>query len=627
MKHILAFSISYLVCLYGFAQDIVIKPLEYDESRDRKTENMRINAVVDTLALPFFEDFSQLSRHADTSKWMPGSGVHINREYPINPPTYNAATFDGLDANGKPYSTTLNQDGTADRLTSRPIDLSEIPEDYDSLYFSFYWQAAGRGERPDPGDFINLQFRNESGVWENIWTQRGDTAAFSNPNQFKYKSIKIDEPEYLYKGFQFRFTSHGRLSGNFDVWNIDYIFFSKGRDGTPYNIDMGLSKLPVSVLKNYTSMPPQQFFAAPEGSSELNPQLSYSLRNLDSPEEVRTYDDAIYLYRNSEFISAIPDRPQDILFTSHYQNNNLQWQQTPNGAIPFSESPFSLKYFIQGNTGDEIVNTVDYRLNDTASVITNFSNYLAYDDSTAELSIAIANEYGGKLAYKFDLNVPDTLTAVDIYFPRINKNVNNYNLRLHVWKDIQVGSYKEDTLLTQIMILKYSDDLNKMQRYILDRPLVIDGSFYIGFEQFTLDEIPVGFDVNTDNSDKMFYRIGRIWRQYDKEPGSMMMRPVFRTDNLVLSTRRPSPPIDENAFEEKKAPEFYPNPTSGKIIFRSPIQDVAVYDLSGKMVHKETFPFGDGQSIDLPYNLPDGMYLLHINDGKSVGVEKVMYRK
>ena len=52
----------------------------------------------------------------------------------------------------------------------------------DSIYLSFYWQPEGRGNQPDNGDSLILQFKNPSDAnpataWKNIWGING----YKNP--------------------------------------------------------------------------------------------------------------------------------------------------------------------------------------------------------------------------------------------------------------------------------------------------------------------------------------------------------------------------------------------------------------------------------------------------------------
>src|SRR5690606_4842121 len=94
------------------------------------------------LTLPFIDDFSQNWHFPNQNLWQ-DIQVYVNSNYPINPPSYGVATFDGLDSTGYPYDFSSSTSwGIADSLTSHPIDLTTIN---DSVYLSFQYQPQGNG--------------------------------------------------------------------------------------------------------------------------------------------------------------------------------------------------------------------------------------------------------------------------------------------------------------------------------------------------------------------------------------------------------------------------------------------------------------------------------------------------
>ncbi|WP_332369098.1 hypothetical protein [Spirosoma telluris] len=118
-------------------------------------------AVAQTsLQLPFFDDFATSAARSgsiqpDPARWQPGSGVYINNTMAIDQPTVNVATFDGLAANGRPYTINNPLDqGYTDTLESKPINLAGLSAG-SAVYLSFYWQTKGLGELPDPGDTLS----------------------------------------------------------------------------------------------------------------------------------------------------------------------------------------------------------------------------------------------------------------------------------------------------------------------------------------------------------------------------------------------------------------------------------------------------------------------------------------
>ena len=118
------------------------------------------------LTLPFFDDFSKAGIYPDPAKWT-DRDVLVNDGFPMMPPTRKAATFDVLDANGRVYDYAISNPFVAEYLTSARIRLDSVfapvakaLSPADSLYFSFYYQPQGYGNKPEDGDSLVLQFGN-----------------------------------------------------------------------------------------------------------------------------------------------------------------------------------------------------------------------------------------------------------------------------------------------------------------------------------------------------------------------------------------------------------------------------------------------------------------------------------
>ncbi len=101
------------------------------------------HGLTDTLNLPFFDDFSAAKVYPDAARWT-NHAVFVNPDFPVDPPSINVATFDGLDPQGNAYEgINGNIFGAADTLTSQAINLSSF-DPSDSLVLSFFYQAQGR---------------------------------------------------------------------------------------------------------------------------------------------------------------------------------------------------------------------------------------------------------------------------------------------------------------------------------------------------------------------------------------------------------------------------------------------------------------------------------------------------
>jgi len=189
----------YSILLFG--QTPMVIPLDHNPAlRDRKPATLKNSVPIDTVSLPFIDDFAYYSRSTkpDRKLWM-DDYVFINNDYPIHPPSNGVATFDALDANGNVYQNTALT-FPADTLTSCPIDLGV--SGLSNVYLSFFYQPQGHGDNPEPGDSLILQFKSPvTERWRTIWHTPG---APTHP--FKQVLLPV-EGEYLRKGFQFRFVN------------------------------------------------------------------------------------------------------------------------------------------------------------------------------------------------------------------------------------------------------------------------------------------------------------------------------------------------------------------------------------------------------------------------------------
>jgi len=235
----------------------------------------------DTLSLPFFDDFSESSIYPDSTKWL-NNEVFINNNLPLEPPTYNVATFDGLDSDGRPYEGTINKDFNApgDSLISQPINLQNDNGHTftlgDSVMLSFFYQPNGYGYHLGQEDSLRLFFKAVNGSWFQMWSVGGQPLS----DDFKHVIIPIEDPNFLHGGFQFMFTTYTRRVGNANHWHVDYVYLDSVRNSNvDYYDDYAIQTTPSSLLANYTSMPYEHF--------KLNPgaytadSMFFRVSNLD----------------------------------------------------------------------------------------------------------------------------------------------------------------------------------------------------------------------------------------------------------------------------------------------------------------------------------------------------------
>lgn len=548
----------------------------------------------------------------DPRKWIQGGGTYINNRYPADPPSINVATFDGLRESGAPYSTFPLSHGLADNLTSLPIDLSSLTAE-DSVYMSFFWQSTGHGETSDYIDSLRLQFKNSAGQWITQWSRRSDSAALANSHHFLQVMIPVLNPAFFHNHFQFRFQSFGRLSGSFDIWNVDYIYLNRNRTSSNLSYpDAAPVRFPSSFLKDYSAMPVNQYFL---DRSKTADSVYFSVRNVGLP-KAPNYS----VYFDDQLTETLYDNfnlPGNVLIVP-YEKAMISW--TPDDSPITSQSdPLRLRYFVKLHTADTIVNDVDYRINDVIFSYTDLIDYYAYDDGSAEFGFGV-NQTTGKIANRFHMDLQDTLTHIDIYFPQMLANLNNLDLDLMVWTSLTPGTNDEIAITRQRIRLSYTE-INKIKRYELHTPLVLSGTFYIGFQQFTNQFVPVGWDRNNDARENVFYFVHNQWNQYTDEAGSLMIRPVFYKGFITGIEKPRTSPAELEC-------KVYPNPAGQEINIAGQVKKVSIYDISGKLMLEKEFT-SEGSHVTTLYltDIPNGMYFMHISDGKLSTVKKIIVSK
>jgi hypothetical protein len=247
------------------------------------------------------------------------------------------------------------------------------------------------------------------------------------------------------------------------------------------------------------------------------------------------------------------------------------------------------------------------RSNDTTIFDQKFFNYYAYDDGTPEGGYGLTPE-NSMLAYKFTLNHPDTLRAVKMFFNRTLDNASQQYFNLTVWND--ASGYPGDTLYTMKHIKpQYGDSLNVYYNYrIENRKVPVSGTFYVGWKQLTADNLNLGFDINNDEQDKIFYNTGNGWMSSSYH-GALMIRPV------VGDFLPPVAGINELNIAEGEM-KVYPNPSNGQYINISLLDNsntgtsqftIHIFDLMGHEVFNSPYQ----HTVDCS-GLSNGIYMISV---------------
>ncbi len=562
--------------------------------KERRFEKSRSSQAA--LSLPFIDDFSTRSLYPNPAKWTDRS-VFVNSTLPRNPPTIGVATFDGLRADGSPYNMKKRSYGPADTLTSREIDISAFSPS-DSLMLSFFLEPKGNGDAPGSLDTFFLEFKVNDSTWQKVFST---TSGGMSPDSFRLFFVKLNKVKFFKSNFQFRFRNYATLTGNVDHWHLDYVILDKDRSvkNTLLN-DVAFRRPARSLLKDYHAMPLRQF------TGFEDEELSDSLY-ADAVNHFNVVKNTTFRYR------AIENCTQSVLKSDFFQSINFP----PLSDTLLRESVFrdEIKTLTAGLGCDSLAIRVRYVLfnsppdpatgfNDTIYHTQRFYNYFAYDDGSAERGYLVVGR-SPKLALKFRLNVPDSLQAIEVHFPHIDKNLNNELINLIVWQYIDGSTGSDDSIRYRKDLVRpeYVDSLNGFYTYVLDSALWMTDSFYVGFQRANADSLQIGYDINSPRKGKLFFYTGGSWRT-SLFGGTVMIRPVMGKPLDIVSGRE--------RIEKPEQLTLYPNPARGRIFIRSatPVEPAfyQIMDMQGREVLQGNL---NGRELDISMLRP-GFYLLRL---------------
>jgi len=615
--------LTFLMVSGCFAQ-VERYPLTRTVSAERENATRAARTGATVLQLPFFDDFSTAIKVPHDSLWING-GVRVNNQFAINAPSKGVATFDGLRANGQPWDfDPVLEQRLVDTLVSRPIDLSGLTPN-SGVVLSFFWQAGGLGEPPDPTDSLVVQVKNAAGEWRTIRSLVDNTPVIED---FQYVSLPINTADLLHAAFQFQFRAYGRAAGMYDIWNIDYVYLGQGRTlNNPSVRDQAVSGPLKSVLRRYTAMPWEQFNVNPQG--ETATADSVVLSNLDVTPSSFSYFKYIYditeLNSRQRIYDYIDPDPVGIEFTAG-QKRGVGIPLTT--AIPQTAGPRLLKATVKlvDETTDNLsIPGVNLRRNDTVSNVTALTDYFAYDDGTAEYGMGVRQRQG-RVAVRYVLNQPAQLTAVRLYITQLERTLAGQTFVLSVWK--KLDNARESILYQRSVPVTYSDTLDEFVNYpLLDEggnltSVSISDTFYVGWQQTTSDLLTMGLDANNDGKQVWYYNVNGVdWIANTKVPGSVMIRPVFGPLTTAIDDPVTEAPLPGSSLR------VYPNPTTGRFTWSIPgVTAVQVVDLVGKTVRTGRYGSADEPALDLA-GLPDGLYVLHLETPRKHYVRKILLRK
>lgn len=587
----------------------------------KKKASKRITALL----LPFFDDFYQNEIFPNPVLWQ-DNFVFINTTYPKEAVTVGVASFDGTDANGKPYNVNANPNVSpeADKLTSNPIDLDGLTS-ASNVFLSFYYLQSDFGERPvAPNDLLTVQFLDTTGNWNTVWQTSADTVF-----RMRQVFLKVDSV-YLNPAFQFRFLTFGNVTGANDIWHVDYVKVDKDRDTVAEkNIkEMAYEFLPPSLLKNYYVMPYHQF-----DSTDLKDTISLFVRNsfINATTDIVDFYEA-EVVNTATTIASFSGPSRDF---GPLTRNEIKY---PKFAVPADL------------TGDTIAIKVDYRFDVSAEagepvkVLANnavshsqvFSNFYAYDDGTPERGYWLGDESGYRMAVKYWMRKPDTLQAIKMQLFPVRADNALARFSVCVWKNFGLRSvynpndlmYRQPNLKLQDLISEFGvDTLNGYYyaplkpEFVLNGaafPLILTDTFAIGLIVDNPNSLTVGYDRN-NNQSFFNYFVDANSEKWSRStfPGTMIINPVVGKGLPPYLT-----PVKETKSTRYDV-KIYPNPARDQLFIEGITENslVELFALNGSLVKQ--FQLTQSGFISV-YELPAATFVIKITNLKTnqTGVAK-----
>ncbi|WP_192349432.1 T9SS type A sorting domain-containing protein [Algoriphagus sp. Y33] len=548
--------------------------------------------ILENNTLPFWDDFSQ---GIDTLKWTV-SGASYTETIGLNAPSIGMILLDGVGANGNPYSLSERDQGETDYLTSKPFDLSSLnSSDKESLFLSFFWQAAGRAELPDEGDQLTLQVLTPEGSWITIWSQPGGVGI--DTDVFNQEIVQII-PEWQHDSFQFRFYAEGRQSGPFDSWLLDYIYLNDGRSSSDLSYrDRSLTRTNELRIGDYGAYP---FALLEANQGGLWSSIQNEFYNLENRFRAMEYSIVI---RDS---STMPSTPINLNTPFNPVPNALErrvFESREVDEIPVPKNETTLEIISSITSGDELLyevvagdttyfSGVNYELNDTVRTSFPLLDYFAYDNGSADYAAGI-NQRSGQLAVKYTTPEEVYIKGISINFT--NAKQANQAVDINVWKDLDEAPIfrKED-------LIPVKEAGQEFLYYSLDTNILVDGDFYVGFTQFTNDFLHVGLDKVNDTGDKLFYNVVGAWIQNEEIRGSLMIRPHISMEA----------PFEEVPVEEEDI-RIYPNPVETLLNLEGRFSETRIFDSFGREIFLERQLSSKGEIVNFNGQRP-GVYVLNL---------------
>lgn len=583
------------------------------------------------LSLPFTEDFSSGLFYPDPLRWSDAL-AYVNFHYGVRPPSVGVATLDALDRLGAVYPTATAFPFPADTLTSQPIALAGYNQS-DSVFFSFFYQPEGFGNAPERDDSLLLEFWSEAlQTWVHVWSDRGRsltafTAAYGK--EWRPVVVEVDSVLFFSPSFRFRFRNFASITdaslpdwgGNVDMWHLDYIVLNTGRSiiDTLIHNDLAFRDYPKSMLAQYEAMPWNQYLANAAGEM------------ISSPNDIRIPYSAYYYNTTNPVLQSfiIKSITGGTSYTPPpYSFGNLVMPVDtfvlPNPNVPLAGFTFSapsqpfadfeITAAISPFSASEVIRT-----NDTVSLYQKFYNYYAYDDGSAEAGYGLSSSNPNsrlQAALRFNLNVPDTLRAIQICFNQVKDQANKERFTLSVWKT-DAGNPGDTVYTEEDLFPVFEPGINWYHTYKLTRPVPVSGSFWVGWQQKSGTMLNVGYDRNRNAREFLRYNIGNGWDS-SLFVGALMIRPILGdTNEAYVNIPKPKAVSGVRLYPNPAGPVLYVEGSTPGEVFR-----LEFYNGQGQLL-KVTEVAGSTTTD----GLPEGFYVVRVfrtDTGALAGTHKLI---
>ncbi len=635
MQKTLLTALSFFLLIAFSKAQLIETPLSCNKSLYgfQPSENLPTKRI-QSLLLPFFDDFSYLEKYPNPNLWQTNSTtVWVNRGMSKTPPSIGVATLDGLNAKGMPYGWLSATGVGCDTLESQNIDLQTVVPS-DSLYFSFFYQPGGWGDLPEFADKLLIEFKNNAGNWVTMKTLSGLSGSVP---AFTQVNIYVGAAYLNNSGFRFRFRNLGSRLGARDHWHIDYVKLAKNRSFREPNYnDVTFFEPPISPFATYTAMPYKQFKAISPNNlaAIMAPNVSFKVANRFNIDKTPTL--SVQVYDKYSGVDVVPSvNPAVPLLTPGQETTVTPTTAVGPASYNFAGLPAAdsallvVRYALNAPGQDVFTNQPNYQfLNDTVERLVPLTDFFAYDDGSAESSIITQNS-GTKAALKFHTIIADTLQGIRMHVPAFDVSVANQLFNFSVY----VGSLNNNPVYEAYNLRPfYGDSLQYWASYPFSgsggfAPLIpVNTDFYIVWEQASAGQaIPIGLDKNSPQGTQFIQQnTGAGWLPLGSNvSGALMFRPYLGSKRFINNEN-----LAENSL---KNINIYPNPSSHILNIKLPnsleainlLENIdlnyTIINILGSNVQSGILNSSINNSIDIT-QLNTGFYTLIVKNKENIAV-------